>query len=99
MARNFELALKGRYLAALTCLCRNHSARLQEGLGLQVICGGEETTGERDVLIEMGVPLLQGYLFGRRARDISPREQLELHSVERLIVPASPVEQRLAKSS
>jgi len=71
----------------------------QKELGIQVVCEGVETTGERDVLIEMGVPLLQGYLFGRPARDICPPQQLELHSLQRLVVPASPVAERLAKSS
>jgi EAL domain-containing protein (putative c-di-GMP-specific phosphodiesterase class I) len=34
-------------------------------LGIQVICEGIETPGEFDVLRDMGVELMQGYLFGK----------------------------------
>ena len=34
-------------------------------LGIEVICEGVETVGERDTLIESGCRLMQGYLFGR----------------------------------
>lgn len=71
-------------------------------LGIQVVCEGVETTGERDVLIEIGVPLLQGYLFGRPARELCAPQQLELHSEQRLRASATPAAQplpKLAKSS
>jgi len=36
--------------------------------GMQVIAEGIEHEEERDILVEMGCPLLQGYLFGRPER-------------------------------
>lgn len=37
---------------------------LAHALGMQVIAEGVETTAQRDLLIEMGCDLVQGYLFG-----------------------------------
>lgn len=42
-------------------------------LGMQVICEGVETIGERDVLVEAGAALLQGYLFGRPQKEPATR--------------------------
>jgi EAL domain-containing protein (putative c-di-GMP-specific phosphodiesterase class I) len=70
------------------CLCE---------LRTQVVCEGVETTGERDVLLEIGVPLLQGYLFGRPARELIPPQQLELHGEQRLVASV-PLAQALARS-
>ena len=36
-------------------------------MGIEVIGEGVETAAERDVLIDLGVRLMQGYLFGRPA--------------------------------
>ena len=38
---------------------------MMKDLGIQVICEGIETPGEFDVLRDMGVELMQGYLFGK----------------------------------
>jgi EAL domain-containing protein (putative c-di-GMP-specific phosphodiesterase class I)/ActR/RegA family two-component response regulator len=51
---------KRKLIAAMAALCRD--------LSFQVIAEGVETAEERDVLIECGCDLLQGYLFGRPAR-------------------------------
>ncbi|MDF3071228.1 MAG: hypothetical protein K0R38_6829 [Polyangiaceae bacterium] len=58
-------------------------------LGMQVVCEGVETAEEREVLITLGAPLLQGYLFGRPARDFLPPRELVLHSEQRLIASPS----------
>jgi EAL domain-containing protein (putative c-di-GMP-specific phosphodiesterase class I) len=42
--------------------------RLCEQLGMRVVCEGVETIGERDVLIQAGGDLLQGFLFARPDR-------------------------------
>jgi EAL domain-containing protein (putative c-di-GMP-specific phosphodiesterase class I) len=55
-------------------------------LGMQVVCEGVETIQERDVLVSLGAPLLQGYLFGRPAREFMPARELVLHSEQRLVV-------------
>jgi EAL domain-containing protein (putative c-di-GMP-specific phosphodiesterase class I)/CheY-like chemotaxis protein len=68
-------------------------------LGIQVVCEGVETEGERDVLIEIGVPLLQGYLFGKPASELCPPRGLDLHSAQRLVTPAPEFARPLAKSS
>lgn len=48
--------------------------KLCDELGMAVVAEGIETVAERDVLVELGCDLLQGYLFGRPARDFeSPR--------------------------
>lgn len=57
-----------------------------QDLGMLVVCEGVETAEERDVLITLGAPLLQGYLFGRPARDFHPPRELSLHSEQRLMV-------------
>jgi EAL domain-containing protein (putative c-di-GMP-specific phosphodiesterase class I) len=41
---------------------------LSRELGILVVGEGVETTGERDVLVDLGCDLLQGYLFGRPER-------------------------------
>lgn len=56
-----------------------------QDLGIQVVCEGVETADERDVLIALGAPLLQGYLFGRPAREFQPPRELTLHSEQRLV--------------
>jgi EAL domain-containing protein (putative c-di-GMP-specific phosphodiesterase class I) len=45
-------------------------------LNALVICEGVETPGERDALLDLGADLLQGYLFGRPARDFASVDQL-----------------------
>ncbi|MGC6329996.1 EAL domain-containing protein [Rhizorhabdus sp. FW153] len=42
-----------------------HTLNMVKDLGIQVICEGIETIGEFDVLRDMGVELMQGYLLGR----------------------------------
>jgi EAL domain-containing protein (putative c-di-GMP-specific phosphodiesterase class I) len=42
-----------------------HTLNMLKALGSQVICEGVETVGEFDVLRDMGVELMQGYLLGR----------------------------------
>lgn len=51
---------KRRVVRSLIHLC-------QEELGVQVVCEGIETESERNVLIDLGADLLQGYLFARPA--------------------------------
>jgi EAL domain-containing protein (putative c-di-GMP-specific phosphodiesterase class I) len=41
--------------------------RMCEPMGIQVIAEGIETLAERDVLFDMGIHLMQGYLFARPA--------------------------------
>ncbi len=43
--------------------------RLCDELGMVVVAEGVETVAEREVLVELGLDLLQGYLFGRPARE------------------------------
>lgn len=45
-------------------------------LGVQVICEGVETGRERDVLIEDGMTLFQGFFFGRPQPDFTPLDWL-----------------------
>jgi EAL domain-containing protein (putative c-di-GMP-specific phosphodiesterase class I) len=59
-------------------------------LGIQVVCEGVETVAERDALLAIGAPLMQGYLFGRPARELRAPDQLELHSEQRLLASVSP---------
>lgn len=56
-----------------------------QDLEMQVVCEGVETAEERDVLLALGAPLLQGYLFGRPAREFQPPRELALHSEQRLV--------------
>ena len=43
-------------------------ARLCKEMGILVVAEGVETVAERDVLIECGCDLLQGYLFSKPAK-------------------------------
>lgn len=45
---------------------------LCDELGMLVIAEGVETVGERDVLVDLGCDLLQGYLFARPGRGFEP---------------------------
>ncbi|HEY8944125.1 MAG TPA: EAL domain-containing protein, partial [Polyangiaceae bacterium] len=49
--------VKRKLVASMTTLCKD--------MGLLVVAEGIETTSERDVLIELGCDLLQGFLFAR----------------------------------
>ena len=50
---------KRRLVSSMTHLCSD--------LGMQVVAEGIETTAERDVLVDIGCDLMQGYLFARPA--------------------------------
>lgn len=52
--------VKQRLIRSLTDVCKD--------LGYSVVGEGVETPEERDILIELGCDLLQGYLFGRPGR-------------------------------
>jgi EAL domain-containing protein (putative c-di-GMP-specific phosphodiesterase class I) len=67
-------------------------------LGIQVVCEGVETTAERDALIELGAPLLQGYLFGRPAREFCAPTELDMHSERRVVASAPSEVEALVKS-
>jgi EAL domain-containing protein (putative c-di-GMP-specific phosphodiesterase class I)/CheY-like chemotaxis protein len=67
-------------------------------LGIEVVCEGVETIGEQEALMALGAPLLQGYLFGRPAREPRPVQPTVLHSEQRLIVE-SPVALALARAT
>jgi len=54
-------------------------------LEMLVVCEGVETPEERDVLIALGAPLLQGYLFGRPARAFCAPVESGMHSEQRLV--------------
>lgn len=49
--------VKRKLIGSLTTLCRE--------MGMRVVAEGVETTEERDVVLELGCDLLQGYLFAR----------------------------------
>ena len=51
---------KRRVVGAIATLCRE--------LGSKVVAEGVETAIERKVLVELGIDLLQGYLFAKPAR-------------------------------
>lgn len=51
-------------------------AVLARQLKIQVVGEGVETKGERDVLIDLGVPLLQGYYFARPG-NLQPKIELD----------------------
>jgi EAL domain-containing protein (putative c-di-GMP-specific phosphodiesterase class I) len=53
--------IKQRLVGSMARLCRD--------LGILVVAEGVETADEKDVLVELGCDLLQGYLFGRPAPD------------------------------
>lgn len=53
-------ATQRKVIRSMTELCRD--------LGMQVVAEGVETVDERDVLIESGCELLQGFLFARPGR-------------------------------
>ena len=53
-------AIKRKLIGSLTTLCRD--------LGMMVVAEGVETAAERDVVMELGCDLLQGYLFARPGR-------------------------------
>jgi len=40
-------------------------AELAQQLGIEVLAEGVEEAAQRDILIEAGIPLAQGYFFGR----------------------------------
>jgi EAL domain-containing protein (putative c-di-GMP-specific phosphodiesterase class I) len=71
----------------------------QRDLGMQVVCEGIETIGERDVLIALEAPLLQGYLFARPHRQFALPEQAVLHSEQRLIAAHSVESAKVVKSA
>jgi EAL domain-containing protein (putative c-di-GMP-specific phosphodiesterase class I) len=52
---------KRKLVRSMASLCRD--------LGIRVIAEGVETTEERDVVLECGCDLLQGYLFAKPARN------------------------------
>ncbi|MCA9514362.1 MAG: EAL domain-containing protein, partial [Myxococcales bacterium] len=51
--------VKRRIVRSMTDLCRD--------LRIAVVAEGVETAAERDVLVNLGCDLLQGYLLGRPA--------------------------------
>jgi EAL domain-containing protein (putative c-di-GMP-specific phosphodiesterase class I) len=51
--------IKQKLIASMVGLCKE--------LGIPVVAEGVETPAERDVLVDLGCDLLQGYLFGRPA--------------------------------
>jgi EAL domain-containing protein (putative c-di-GMP-specific phosphodiesterase class I) len=53
-------SVKRRLVASLVGVCRD--------IGTVVVAEGIETPAERDVLVDAGCDLLQGYLLGRPAR-------------------------------
>jgi EAL domain-containing protein (putative c-di-GMP-specific phosphodiesterase class I) len=53
--------IKRRLVGSMARLCRD--------LGILVVAEGVETHEERDVLLDLGCELLQGYLFGQPARE------------------------------
>jgi len=52
--------IKQRLVRSMTALCKD--------LGIAVVAEGIETPEERDLIVEMGCPLLQGYLFAKPGR-------------------------------
>jgi EAL domain-containing protein (putative c-di-GMP-specific phosphodiesterase class I) len=53
-------AVKRKLVASMTALCKD--------MGMLIVAEGVETAAERDVLVEIGCDLLQGYLFARPGR-------------------------------
>ena len=61
LIRNVEIdATKRKLVASMVGLCHE--------MGMPVVAEGVETEAERQVLVELGCDLLQGYLFGRPGR-------------------------------
>jgi len=56
-------ATKRRVVGAIATLVRE--------LGGTVVAEGVETTAERDAILDAGIELMQGYLFGRPAREFA----------------------------
>lgn len=54
-----ESRIKQRIIRSMSALCRD--------LGIMVVAEGIERAAERDVLVDLGCDLLQGYLLGRPA--------------------------------
>lgn len=52
--------IKRKLIGSIALLCRE--------LGIQVVAEGVETPGEREVLVELGCDLIQGFLLGRPQR-------------------------------
>jgi EAL domain-containing protein (putative c-di-GMP-specific phosphodiesterase class I) len=52
-------ATKRKLVNSMATLCRD--------MGMRVVAEGVETVAERDVLVECGFDLMQGYLFARPA--------------------------------
>ncbi|MCC6624735.1 MAG: EAL domain-containing protein [Deltaproteobacteria bacterium] len=52
-----KVTTKQRLIRSMTDLCH--------GMGMQVVAEGVETIAERDVLVDLGCDLFQGYLFAR----------------------------------
>ncbi len=61
--------IKRRLVGSLTTVCRD--------LGMLVVAEGVETTTERDVILELGCDLLQGFLFAKPA---PPFPEVSWHS-------------------
>ncbi|WP_196843550.1 MULTISPECIES: EAL domain-containing protein [unclassified Cryobacterium] len=73
--------------------------RLADSLNLDVVAEGIETTGQRDLLSEMGCRYGQGYLFSKPAQSAVPRVTLtHRHAAGRALtrrpleVPVGPVQ-------
>jgi len=56
-----EAPTKRKLIQSIVSLCRD--------LGIEPVAEGVETAAERDVLEQLGCPLLQGYLFGKPERE------------------------------
>jgi EAL domain-containing protein (putative c-di-GMP-specific phosphodiesterase class I) len=55
--------------AAKASLIKSMIALCTKDLGMQVVCEGVETEGEREALLTLGADLLQGYLIGMPSRE------------------------------
>ncbi len=61
LVRNVDsLPIKRQLIGSMTSLCKD--------LGTLVVAEGIETEAERDVIVELGCDLLQGFLLGRPER-------------------------------
>ena len=52
-------------------------ASVSQDLGIAVVAEGIETPGERNVVVDLGCDLMQGFLF-RRPEELDPREMFPL---------------------